>query len=103
MQPDGREMPLRDEGGRIVRTRFEESTLRELASNTGRALPAVADRRGSHARAPRNRAGERTLVGWRTTTEYRDLYPAALAVAAAAMAARFYGLATVCSEGNSRR
>ncbi len=30
--------------------------------------------------------GERTLVGWRTTTEYRDLYPEALALAAAAMA-----------------
>ena len=30
--------------------------------------------------------GERTLVGWRTTTEYRDLYPMALAVAAAAIA-----------------
>jgi len=31
--------------------------------------------------------GERTLVGWRTTTEYRDLYPASLVVAAAALAA----------------
>ena len=31
--------------------------------------------------------GERRLVGWRTTTEYRDLYPAALGVAAAAVAA----------------
>ena len=31
--------------------------------------------------------GERTLVGWRTTTEYRDLYPAALVLALAAMAA----------------
>jgi len=30
--------------------------------------------------------GERKLVGWRTTTEYRDLYPAALAAAATAIA-----------------
>ena len=28
--------------------------------------------------------GERRIQGWRTTTEYRDLYPAGLAVAAAA-------------------
>ena len=31
-------------------------------------------------------AGERKLVGYRTTTEYRDLFPAALAIAAAAIA-----------------
>ena len=32
-------------------------------------------------------AGERKLVGYRTTTDYRDLYPMALGVAAAAIAA----------------
>ena len=85
MQPDGREMPLRDEGGRIVRTRFEESTLRELASNTGgRYLRSRTG--GDLTRALQEiEQGERTLVGWRTTTEYRDLYPAALALAAAAI------------------
>ena len=31
--------------------------------------------------------GERRLVGWRTTTEYRDLYPYALGAAALAIAA----------------
>ena len=86
MQPDGREVPLRDEGGRIVRTRFEESTLRELASNTGgRYLRSRTG--GDLMRALQEiEQGERRLVGWRTTTEYRDLYPAALALAAAAMA-----------------
>jgi Ca-activated chloride channel family protein len=85
MQPDGRELPLRDEGGRIVRTRFDESTLRQLASNTGgRYLRSRTG--GDLTRALREiEQGERTLVGWRTTTEYRDLYPAALALAAAAM------------------
>lgn len=87
MQPDGKEIPLRDEGGRIVRTRFEESTLRELASNTGgRYLRSRTG--GDLAKALHEiEQGERKLVGWRTTTEYRDLYPAALAVAAAAIAA----------------
>ena len=86
MQPDGREVPLRDEGGRIVRTRFEESTLRDLASNTGgRYLRSRTG--GDLMRALQEiEQGERRLVGWRTTTEYRDLYPAALALAAAAMA-----------------
>ncbi len=86
MQPDGREIPLRDEGGRIVRTRFEESTLREVAANTGgRYLRSRTG--GDLMRALQEiEQGERRLVGWRTTTEYRDLYPAALALALAAIA-----------------
>ncbi|HET7698620.1 MAG TPA: VWA domain-containing protein [Vicinamibacterales bacterium] len=80
--PDGREIPLRDEGGRIVRTRFEESMLRDLAAATGgRYLRSRSG--GDLARALHEiEAGERTLVGYRTTTEYRDLFPAALALAA---------------------
>ncbi|MEO6235445.1 MAG: vWA domain-containing protein [Vicinamibacterales bacterium] len=87
MQPDGREIALRDEGGRIVRTRFDESTLRQLASNTGgRYLRSRTG--GDLTRALHEiEQGERRLVGWRTTTEYRDLYPAALTLAAAAVAA----------------
>jgi Ca-activated chloride channel family protein len=86
MQPDGREMPLRDEGGRIVRTRFEESTLREVAANTGgRYLRSRTG--GDLTRALQEiEQGERRRVGWHTTTEYRDLYPAALALALAAIA-----------------
>jgi Ca-activated chloride channel family protein len=84
--PDGRETPLRDEGGRIVRTRFEESMLRELATATGgRYLRSRTG--GDLAKALHEiEAGERKLVGYRTTTEYRDLFPAALALAAAAIA-----------------
>jgi Ca-activated chloride channel family protein len=84
--PDGREAPLRDENGRIVRTRFEESMLRQLASNTGgRYLRSRTP--GDLARALQEiEQGERKLVGYRTTTDYRDLYPAALAIAAAALA-----------------
>ena len=85
MLPDGREVPLRDEAGRIVRTRFEESMLRDLATNTGgRYLRSRTG--GDLAKALHEiEAGERKLVGYRTTTEYRDLYPSALALAAAAM------------------
>jgi len=86
LQPDGRELPLRDEGGRIVRTKFEESTLRDLASASGGRY--VRSRTGGDlTRALQEiEQGERRLVGWRTTTEFRDLYPWALAAAALAMA-----------------
>lgn len=85
IQPDGREIPLRDENGRIVRTRFEEGMLRDLASNTGgRYLRSRTG--GDLTKALQDiEAGERKLVGYRTTTEYRDLYPEAIAVAVAAV------------------
>ena len=86
IQPDGKEASLRDDDGRIVRTRFEEATLRMIASQTGGRY--VRSRQaGDLTRALQEiEAGERRLVGWRTTTDYRDLYPAALAVAGGAMA-----------------
>ena len=86
LMPDGSEIPLRDEAGRIVRTRFEESMLRELATATGgRYLRSRSG--GDLAKALHEiEAGERKLVGYRTTTEYRDLFPGALVVAAAAIA-----------------
>jgi len=86
IMPNGREMPLRDDNGRVVRTRFEENTLRRVATATGgRYLRSRAP--GDLTRELREiEQGERKLVGWKTTTDYRDLYPAALAVAAAAIA-----------------
>ena len=86
IQPDGKEASLRDDDGHIVRTRFEEATLRMIASQTGGRY--VRSRQaGDLTRALQEiEAGERRLVGWRTTTDYRDLYPAALAVAGGAMA-----------------
>jgi Ca-activated chloride channel family protein len=87
VQPDGKELPLRDEGGRIVRTKFEESTLRDLAAASGGRY--VRSRTGSDlTKALQDiEQGERRVVGWRTTTEYRDLYPWSLGAAALAIAA----------------
>ena len=86
MMQDGKEIPLRDENGRIVRTHFEETMLRDLATNTGgRYLRSRTG--GDLTKALQEiEAGERKLVGYRTTTDYRDLYPMALIVAAAAIA-----------------
>jgi Ca-activated chloride channel family protein len=84
--PNGREAPLRDDSGHIVHTRFEEATLRRVAVATGgRYLRSRAA--GDLTRELREiEQGERKLVGWNTTTDYRDIYPTALLIAAAAMA-----------------
>ncbi|MCC7417262.1 MAG: VWA domain-containing protein [Acidobacteria bacterium] len=80
----GRESPLRDEDGRILRTRFSESTLRQIAAATGgRYLRSRTGNELVGAIADAVNA-ERKIVGYRTTTEYRDVYQAGLAVAAAA-------------------
>ncbi len=82
----GEDAYLKDDAGRRVTTTFEEATLVRVAAATGgryvrsatgtelaRALGEVVN-------------GDRKIVGWRSATEYRDLYPAALAVAAVAAA-----------------
>jgi Ca-activated chloride channel family protein len=86
-QPDGREVWLRDDAGRVVTTRFDESTLRRIAATTGGRYVRSATG-GELARAMEDIvSGERKQVGWRTSTEYRDLYRAGLAVAGVAGAA----------------
>jgi Ca-activated chloride channel family protein len=92
MQVDGKELPLRDEAGQIVRTRFEESTLRDLASASGGRY--LRSRTGGDLTKALQQIeqGERRVVGWRTTTEYRDLYPYALGVAALAIAGLWFFL-----------
>jgi Ca-activated chloride channel family protein len=84
LDANGRETPLRDEQGRIVKTKFEESTLRQIAAATGgRYVRSTTG--GELLKAIDDIVkGERRVLGWRTSTEYRDLYPAGLAAAAAA-------------------
>ena len=68
--------------GPVVKTQFCGS---DAAADRRRSPAAgTSDRRpaASCVRAiTRIVKGERRLIGWRTTTEYRDLYPAGLAVA----------------------
>ena len=84
---DTEESYLRDDAGRRVTTKFEEATLMRIAATTGGRY--VRSTSGTElARAIAETAkGDRRIVGWRSSTEYRELYPAALAVAAAAAAA----------------
>ena len=86
-QTDGRETFLRDDAGELVKTKFNERTLRDIAAATGgRYVRSTTGGELASAIADIVK-GERKLLGWRTTTEYRDLYPVGLAVAAAAGAA----------------
>lgn len=81
---DGRETPLRDDDGHAVITRFSETTLRDIATATGgRYQRSSTGDDLQHALAGLV-SGERRLTGWRATTNYRDLYPLGLLVAAIA-------------------
>jgi len=81
---------LRDDAGRRVTTTFGVATLVRVASATGGRYTRSTS--GSElARAiPEVVTADRRVLGWRSSTEYRDLYPAALAVAAVAAAALWF-------------
>lgn len=81
---------LRDDAGRRVMTAFDEATLVRIASTTGGRY--VRSTTGSDlARAiSKMVTADRRILGWRSSTEYRDLYPVVLAVAAIAGAALFF-------------
>jgi Ca-activated chloride channel homolog len=84
---DGRETFLRDDEGLLMRTQFSESTLRRIAETTGgRYVRSSSGREMAEAINTIVR-GERKLVGWKATTDYRDLYGTGLAVALVAGAA----------------
>ena len=87
LQPDGRETYLKDDNGRAVRTKFSEATLRRIAETTGgRYLRSATGAEMAGALEDIVR-GERKQIGWKTSTDYRDVYPASLAAAAVAGAA----------------
>jgi Ca-activated chloride channel homolog len=83
----GEDAYLRDDAGRRVTTKFEEATLVRVAAATGGRY--VRSATGTElARAIGDVVkGDRRMVGWRSASDYRDLYPVALAVAAVAAAA----------------
>jgi Ca-activated chloride channel family protein len=84
LDADGRETFLKDIDGKVVRTKFEEKTLRQIAADTGGRYIRSSTGGELASGIEDIVKGERRIQGWRTTTEYRDLYPAGLAVAAAA-------------------
>ncbi|MBI3262598.1 MAG: VWA domain-containing protein [Acidobacteria bacterium] len=83
----GQETFLLDDAGRRVTTTFEEATLVRVAATTGgRFIRSTTGTELARALAEVAK-GERKQVGWRTTTEYRDIHWVGLAAAAMAGAA----------------
>jgi Ca-activated chloride channel homolog len=87
LNPDGRESFLKDDNGRLVKTRFSETTLKQIAAVTGGRYFRSSTGNELFAAIDEIVKGERKLLGWKTTTDYRELYPASLAAAAIAGAA----------------
>jgi Ca-activated chloride channel family protein len=83
---EGQETLLRDDTGRPVTTRFAENTLRDIASSTGGRYVRSATGEELRQAIASIVGPEKRIVGWRTSTERRDLYPAFLALAALACA-----------------
>lgn len=83
---DGEDSFLRDDSGRRVTTKYEEATLVRVAATTGgryvRSATGTELERAMSALA----GGERRILGWRSSTEYRELYPLGLAIAAVGVA-----------------
>ncbi|MEW5984588.1 MAG: VWA domain-containing protein [Acidobacteriota bacterium] len=78
---DGRESWLLDDDDRPMRTRFTEATLRRIADGTGgRYLRSSSGTEMARAINAVVR-GEQRVVGWKSTTDYRDVYGAGLIAA----------------------
>ncbi len=75
------ESALLDEEDRPMMTRFSEVTLRQIADITGGRYLRSSSGTEMAAAIDAIVRGERKLVGWKTTTDYRDLYGAGLAAA----------------------
>ena len=78
---------LRDDAGRRVTTTFEEATLVRVAATTGGRYVRSATGTELARAIGEVVKGDRRIIGWRSATDYRDLYPVVLAAAAVAAAA----------------
>ena len=81
---------LKDDAGRRVTTKFEEATLIRVAATTGGRYVRSTTGTDLARRLAEVVNGDRTILGWRSATEYRDLYPVGVAVAAVAAAVLFF-------------
>jgi Ca-activated chloride channel family protein len=83
----GEDSYLRDDAGRRVTTKFEEATLVRVAATTGGRYVRSATGTELARAIGEVVKDDRRILGWRSATDYRDLYPVVLAVAAVAAAA----------------
>jgi Ca-activated chloride channel family protein len=81
LDPSGKMDLLKDEGGGLVRTRLNESTLRMIAMETGGRY--IRSMTGSELEPAMESAvrRERKVIGWNTRVDYLDIYRHCLAAA----------------------
>ncbi len=84
VQPGGVESFVRDEDGRMLTTRFDETTLKRIAASTGGRYARSVSGTQLASALEAVVAQERRLVGWQTSRGYREVYRIGLGVAAAA-------------------
>jgi Ca-activated chloride channel homolog len=77
----GRDVFLRDDDGNLLTTRFNETTLRSMAEATGGVYVRTTNGDDLRDAIERIARSELRQTGFKTTTEYRDLYALLLAAA----------------------
>ena len=79
----GRDVFLRDDDGNLLTTRFNETTLRAMAEATGGVYVRTTNGGDLRDAIETIARSELRQTGFKTTTEYRDLYPLFVAAAGA--------------------
>jgi Ca-activated chloride channel family protein len=77
----GRSIFLRDDDGNLLTTRFNETTLRSMAEATGGVYVRTTNGDDLRDAIETIARSELRQTGFKTTTEYRDVYPLLLAAA----------------------
>ena len=77
----GRDIFLRDDDGKLLTTRFNETTLRSMAEATGGVYVRTTNGDDLRDAIETIARSELRQTGFKTTTEYRDLYTLLLAAA----------------------
>jgi len=77
----GRDIFLRDDDGNLLTTRFNETTLRSMAEATGGVYVRTTNGDDLRDAIETIARSELRQTGFKTTTEYRDVYTLLLAAA----------------------
>jgi Ca-activated chloride channel family protein len=77
----GRDIFLRDDDGNLLTTRFNETTLRSMAEATGGVYVRTTNGNDLREAIETIARSELRQTGFKTTTEYRDVYTLLLAAA----------------------
>jgi Ca-activated chloride channel homolog len=84
---NGIETNMTDDSGELIKTKFEESTLKAIAETTGGQYMRSTTGYEMGQDMAYTLGRQSMVLGWKTSTELSDLYPSSLALAGASAAA----------------